>query len=456
MAACLLALLLGAQTAAAQTPVTLVSNIGQTSGASSSLGLFDNAQGFTTGANATGYTLTSVEVKFSSAPSGVSVKIATGLPSSTTEVATLTNPSSLGSGNNTFTAPEGTRLAANTTYWVVVEGSSGDIVTTDSDAEDSGGSTGWSVANSGNYRDDTSTGMWTGGQNTTNRQIRITGHAYNPPVPVDFTNTFVNSPPGTLVSIPLVVTGTTTSAFTDSDDTSETVTVIAGPSVPAGSRSDVVHGTRAQSRRLFFQAKSNAELNALRPKLANPVDTWVELTIRDKDGNEATANVRFRTGWPDETPPAFQSAAVNGTTLSVTFDEALDTGSAPLGSAFKVSVTRDGSTKDIFGTSAAVSISGAMVTVTLAEAVLSTDTGGLLFYTAPGSSPLRDTASTPNAVESFFPGQAGGQPFTLPGEHGQPDRRSGRGSGHAHLGLYSRHQLTDKLAIPAEDWQRCL
>ena len=36
-------------------------------------------------------------------------------------------------------------------------------------------------------------------------------------------------------------------------------------------------------------------------------------------------------------PPEFQSAAVNGTTLTVTFDETLDTGSKPAGSAFTVS-----------------------------------------------------------------------------------------------------------------------
>lgn len=52
-----------------------------------------------------------------------SVKITIGLPWSTTVVATLTPPSSLVAGNNTFTAPPGTTLSANTDYYLVIEGS---------------------------------------------------------------------------------------------------------------------------------------------------------------------------------------------------------------------------------------------------------------------------------------------------------------------------------------------
>ena len=140
----------------------LVSNIGQSSTSSSSLNLADVAQEFTTGAHPAGYILDSVGVNFSSAPSNVSVKIATGLPSATNPVATLANPTSLGAGTLTFTAPADTILSANTTYWVVVEGSSGQVRIANSGNEDAGGAAGWSIGNNRRTRNRTSTGAWTG------------------------------------------------------------------------------------------------------------------------------------------------------------------------------------------------------------------------------------------------------------------------------------------------------
>ena len=140
----------------------LVSNLGQSSTSSSSLNLADVAQEFTTGAHPAGYVLDSVGVNFSSAPSNVSVKIATGLPSATNPVATLANPTSLGAGTLTFTAPADTILSASTTYWVVVEGSSGQVRIANSGNEDAGGAAGWSIGNNRRTRADESTGAWTG------------------------------------------------------------------------------------------------------------------------------------------------------------------------------------------------------------------------------------------------------------------------------------------------------
>ena len=65
----------------------------------------------------------------------------------------------------------------------------------------------------------------------------------------------------------------------------------------------------------------------------------------------------------ESAPPAFQSAAVNGAALSVTFDEDLDTGSALAGSAFTASGGRTGT-----GTTA---ISGATATVEVVASLLS-------------------------------------------------------------------------------------
>ena len=99
----------------------------------------------------------------------------------------------------------------------------------------------------------------------------------------------------------------------------------------------------------------------------------------------------------DGNVPRFASAAVNGAELTVSFNEALDATSAPAGSAFSVEVTQtSGSVRTIAGTSAAVSISGQEVTVTLASAV-SSDNSATVSYTKPAQNPVRDVAANPVA-----------------------------------------------------------
>ena len=68
------------------------------------------------------------------------MKLATGVSASSagTVVATLTNPASVSNGNLTFTAPANTTLSASTTYFVVMEGTSGGPLVTRSNAEDTG------------------------------------------------------------------------------------------------------------------------------------------------------------------------------------------------------------------------------------------------------------------------------------------------------------------------------
>ncbi len=95
-------------------------------------------------------------------------------------------------------------------------------------------------------------------------------------------------------------------------------------------------------------------------------------------------------GPADTDPPEFSSAAVNGTALTVTFDENLDTNSLPAGSAFTVSGGRTGT-----GT---VSVNGAVASVTLDTAVAAGETV-TVSYAAPASNPLQDIAG--NDVEDF-------------------------------------------------------
>ena len=147
---------LAAPPARAQTVVTLVSNTGGV-GASSSLIV---AQSFTTGSYARGYEISEVQIYIFSVPNAADrptdwVKIYadndSGLPGAL--VATLTNPSTFATSNqsNTFTAPSGTRLNRNTTYWLVVNDGVSDATNighwSSTDRNNETGEDGWSIGN---------------------------------------------------------------------------------------------------------------------------------------------------------------------------------------------------------------------------------------------------------------------------------------------------------------------
>ncbi len=150
---------------AAQTGTTLVSNAGQTLGSSSGS---IQTQPFTTGDNASGYTLTGVNVgigfpsdivrTFRIVPSA-----SNGEPDLSNPVSfiTLTNPGTItADALNTFTAPTNATLATNTTYHlylVSTTGNPGPIQRIFSTDEDSGSAAGWSI---GNARYVESTDSW--------------------------------------------------------------------------------------------------------------------------------------------------------------------------------------------------------------------------------------------------------------------------------------------------------
>ena len=125
--------------------------------------------------------------------------------------------------------------------------------------------------------------------------------------------------------------------------------------------------------------------------------------IQDRSGNELDAIAQ----WADidnQTPPAISSAAVVGATLVVTFDGGLEEDGelVPPGSAFRVLRVRSGTTTTV-GLIARnpVAVRGTQVTLSLAEAVLRTDTVTVA-YTDPGSGArLRDDDSRELPVKSF-------------------------------------------------------
>ena len=99
---------------------------------------------------------------------------------------------------------------------------------------------------------------------------------------------------------------------------------------------------------------------------------------------------------PQETvPPSLSSAVVDGATLTVTFDEALDTNGGPDKTAFAVTVAGNDRGVDT------VSVSGSIVTITLVTAVFAGD-AVTVDYTAPTNQSaawLQDLAG--NAAASF-------------------------------------------------------
>ncbi len=177
--------------ASAQSTQVLVSNLGQPDAAWGGLGN-DHAQAFTTGSSSTSYTLSSVDMQFGRSAHGADLSNALtatiqsdsgGNPSGTI-VGTLTNPAFVSTDSDrtyTFTAPgDGIELAANTTYWFVLDVDSTTVLlgnngvrNTNSDDDDIGGAPGWSIADDSRYRGRGSTGGWTTFEPS--KKIRING-----------------------------------------------------------------------------------------------------------------------------------------------------------------------------------------------------------------------------------------------------------------------------------------
>ena len=110
-------------------------------------------------------------------------------------------------------------------------------------------------------------------------------------------------------------------------------------------------------------------------------------TIKDEGDNPAELAheaVAAQAGHQvDGVRPSFLSAAVDGSSLTLTYGEALDGGSRPAAVDFTVEV--DGSGRSVTG----VSLSGSEVTLFLNPAVEHQDTGIRVSYTA-GTNPIRD------------------------------------------------------------------
>jgi uncharacterized repeat protein (TIGR02059 family) len=99
----------------------------------------------------------------------------------------------------------------------------------------------------------------------------------------------------------------------------------------------------------------------------------------------AELDANYGTGPVHTTAPVFQSAAVNGSALTMTYNETLDGASVPATSAFAVTV--NGTARGV----STVGIAGSTVTLTLASPVVAGNTVTVA-YTKPATGPIQDAA----------------------------------------------------------------
>ena len=117
--------------------------------------------------------------------------------------------------------------------------------------------------------------------------------------------------------------------------------------------------------------------------------------IQDLAGTDAEA-LTDQAVENDTDPPMLSTAAVNGSTLTLTFDETLDTGSVPAVGDFAVAF--DGTANVV----TAVAVAGMVVTLTLTTAAVNATSNITVGYTA-GTNPIQNTFDDP---APDFTGQA--------------------------------------------------
>ena len=168
----------------------LVGNLDEYDKAYGSLAFHDYAQAFTTGDHANGYALTSVEIDLfiiTAPPSRYSVSLWTdnGADEPGSMVGSLSPPAQLYELGHDAFAADGIDLEANTTYFVVVDGSEDDrasLKLKSSNAENPGAASGWSIGDESLYRwQSLDSGGWQIRDDP--MQIRINGSARSTPIP---------------------------------------------------------------------------------------------------------------------------------------------------------------------------------------------------------------------------------------------------------------------------------
>ena len=407
-------------------PRALVGNLGQ-AGRSPLSNLRRHAQSFRTGDAPTRLHSIDVGVGAHAADFNIGDLVVTlaassgGRPGAT--VATLTSPATPRSqGTDRFTAPPGTMLEAGTTYFVVLEYPSANdrlFRYTSSDGEDSGAQSGWSIGDT-SLRSAGSSGGWSSNLfshairvNGSSREPRITGVAvtsvpraasdtYGEGERIEVTVTFDRAVkvPGPSPSLQVLIgTGEilglgiqdqgriSTDSHTELDaayasgsGTGELVfrTGALASGVPPDRDGISISGRSLRATTIHLDDPLPAPIVSVAGEQTPASYDLPELL--DLPGHKVDVTLLPKPPSPE--PPVPQSAAVDGRTLALAWDGALDSSSTPAAQWFAVRV--NGARRDVSG----VSIAGSTATLTRAAPVRPTP-AVTVSYTADAS-PLRD------------------------------------------------------------------
>ena len=325
--------------AAAQTVTTFISNTGQTSNAAAAT---VRATAFTTGTGT--YTLSSVGILILSAGSvGTPVVQIYGDTSGNpgTLAATMTNPGTITTAVNTFTAPANTTLSASTTYWLVTsnsaatDGTGFQVGLIGNTNLDSGTAAGWSIGNA-RFKSDIANTSWSTSQQRHRFEIRGTG------------GTTTNNPPTVANAIP-DQTATAGTAFSYAFPDNGVVRRRLG-GVPSATFSDAdsdtltYAATKADDTALptWLSFTDSTRTFSGTPQAADIATVSVKVTASDGNGGSVSDEFDITvSAAADTTPPTLTSGAVvpGGTHIVLLFSENLQT--ANVTSEF--TVTADGS-----------------------------------------------------------------------------------------------------------------
>ena len=363
---------------------TLISNTGQTASSTLSALSSDHAQAFTTGDdNSGGYKLTGIGIQMGSTDDAVTDVTVTiherdGRNQPGRLLGRLTRTTALeDNAVNWWTSADGVFVEAATTYFMVLNGvgsssrNDGSLKNTSSDSEDSGGASGWGIANSSLGKGQNET-QWSSVSQS--RMMAVKGHAANAAPAYSYTTVrrSIAENSGSSRSVGAAVTATDA-------DTGDTLTYTLGGPDAASFRINLSGGGILTRPGVTYdhEARSSYE---------------VTVTATDPWGASATAEVAVTIMDVDEPPsapvaPTVDSVSGSATSLSVSWSPPANTGPDITGYDLRYRPGRSGRWTDgpqsVTGTSATIT---GLTTIALYQVqVRATNDEGDSSWSAAGS-----------------------------------------------------------------------
>ena len=379
----------------------LVSNFDQLQQTSISLSGRPVAQGFTTGQSGSNFPLTSIEVKLLGTTAGVTVtaKVRTssgGAPGSVH--ATLSLSGTLAEGSNTFTAPANTTLAANTSYFLVLQSdATSDLWISALTSRGEAGVPGWEIADE--HRPFVSEILgW--GTSSGIFQIRVNGTDTGPP--------YVTGAEVSTDGFDITLTFSK-----DLDHPTYGSTIAGAFTVTVGGEDNAVVGMRGDNDTVVLTMSRRIGAGQAVVVSYDESDAGSQ-ALADSDDNEVGDFTTGSGGVPavdnkstvDRTPPALTAATVaaTGSSVTLTFDENVvaAVGTLPSALADAFTVTVDGVDQGVTGVS---TLARTQVTLAVGSAIHQGQTVTVSYdFSVAGTNALVDDAN--NDVASFTTGES--------------------------------------------------